>query len=137
MDTLDKARLALTVSGDRHTLDGAWWPYTRVLTDELVRLFAAWPAEAGYISRVVVSPCDWDDSPVTVGVPHRRGRVKIALLPSDTAHQSILIMLDGQRRSLAVVPPGATEQTAAKFFGAFGVPCTLVPDRFDPREVHS
>ena len=119
MDTLDKARLAVTVSADRHTLDGAWWPYSRVLSDELVRLFAAWPVEAGYISRVVVSPSDWDDRPVTVEVPRRRGMVKIALLPTDTAHQLVLIMLDGQRRSLAVIPPGATEQIASKYLGAF------------------
>lgn len=137
MDTLDKARLALRVSADRHTLDGAWWPYSRVLSDELIRLFAAWPAEAGYISRVVVSPRDWDDRPVAVEVPHRRGRVKIALLPSDTARQSVLIMLDGQRRSLVVIPPGATEQTAARFLGAFGVGRALAPDGSDPSLVNN
>jgi hypothetical protein len=128
MDTLDKARLAVTVSADRHILDGAWWPYTRVLGEELIRLFAAWPAAAGYISRVVVSPRDWDDRPTTVDVPHRRGMVKIALLPSETAHQVVLIMLDGQRRSLVVIPPGATEQTAARYLGAFGVRRGLAPD---------
>lgn len=135
MDTLDKARLALTVSADRHTLDGAWWPYSRVLSDELIRLFAAWPVEAGYISRVVVSPPDWDDRPVSVEVPHRRGLVKIALLPSDTAHQLVLIMLDGQRRSLVVIPPGATEETAAKFLGAFGVRRSTALKGSDPSSV--
>lgn len=128
MDTPDKARLALMVSADRHTLDGAWWPYSRELSEELVRLFAAWPAEIGYISRVVVSPRDWDERPTTVEVPHRRGMVKIALLPSDTAHQVVLIMLDGQRRSLVVIPPGASEETAARFMNAFGARRTLVPD---------
>jgi hypothetical protein len=132
MDTLEKARLALTVSADRHTLDGAWWPYSRGLSDELIRLFAAWPAEAGYISRVVVSPRDWDDGPVTVEVPHRRGLVKIALLPADTAHQVVLIMIDGQRRSLAVIPPGAPEQTAAKILGAFGVRLSPASKGTDP-----
>ena len=137
MDTLDKARLALRVSADRHTLDGAWWPYSRGLSDELIRLFAAWPAEAGYISRVVVSPRDWDDGPVTVEVPHRRGLVKIALLPSDTARQLVLIMLDGQRRSLVVIPPSATEETAARFLGAFGVHRALAPDGSDPSSVNA
>ena len=137
MDTLDKARLAVTVSADRHTLDGAWWPYTRVLGDELVHLFAAWPAEAGYISRVVVSPRDWDDRPATVDVPNRRGVVKIALLPSDTAHQAVLIMLDGQRRSLVVVPSAATEQTAARFLGAFGLRRATAPDGPDASLVNT
>ena len=126
MDTLDKARLALKVSADRHTLDGAWWPHSRVLGEELIQLFAAWPVEAGYISRVVVSPRDWDDRPVRVEIPGRRGLVKVGLLPTDTMHQLVLIMLDGQRRSLAVIPPDATEQTVARFLGAFSVssrPC--------------
>ena len=132
MDTLGKARLAVMPSAVRHTLDGAWWPYSRVLSDELIRLFAAWPVEADYISRVVVSPSDWDDRPVTVEIPHRRGLVKIALLPRDTAHQLVLIMLDGQRRSLVVIPSGAPEQTAAKFLGAFGVRRTVAPPRSEP-----
>jgi hypothetical protein len=121
MDTLENARLALHVSADRRTLDGAWWPRSRALSEELIHLFAAWPVDAGYISRVIVSPGDWDDTPVKVEIPHRRGQVKTGLLPMDTTHHLVLIMLDGQRRSLVVIPPGATENTASKFLGAFGV----------------
>ncbi|GAB7006808.1 hypothetical protein JCM18899A_42810 [Nocardioides sp. AN3] len=66
-------------------------------------------------------PGDWDDTPVKVEIPHRRGQVKTGLLPADTTHQLVLIMLDGQRRSLVVIPPGAAENTASKYLGAFGV----------------
>lgn len=121
MDTLEIARLALNVSADRRTLDGAWWPRSRALSEELIHLFAAWPIDAGYISRVIVSPGDWDDTPVKVEIPHRRGQVKTGVLPADTTHQLVLIMLDGQRRSLVVIPPGAAENTASKYLGAFGV----------------
>ena len=120
MDTLDKARLTLRPSADRHTLDGAWWPCTRSLEDELVSLFAAWPRGGGYISRVIVAPGDWDTTPPRVRIPGRRGLVKTDLLPHDTTHHAVLIMLNGERRSLVVIPPDATRATAAKFLGAFG-----------------
>ena len=58
MDTLHKARLALKVSAGRQGLDGAWWPRSRSLSEELVHLFAAWSADAGYVSRVYVAPRD-------------------------------------------------------------------------------
>ncbi|GAA1955840.1 hypothetical protein GCM10009798_13870 [Nocardioides panacihumi] len=132
MDTLDNARLTLNVSADRRTLDGAWWPQSRALSEELVRLFAAWPASAGYISRVIVSPRDWDDTPVKVEIPDRRGQVKTSLLPTDTVHQLVLIMLDGQRRTLVVIPPHATEKTATKFLGAFDVRRHAAPEGSTP-----
>ena len=46
---------------DRSCFDGAWWPRSRTLGDELPRLFAAWPVGAGDISRVYVSAQDWDE----------------------------------------------------------------------------
>lgn len=119
MDTHENARLALKLSPDRRTLDGAWWPRSRVLSEELVQLFAAWPVEAGYISRVMFSSPDWDDRPGVIDIPLRRGRVKTSMLSSDNAHQLVLMMLDGQRRSLVVIPPRAAEETATKFMRAF------------------
>lgn len=121
MDTHDKARLALALSADRHRFDGAWWPRSRALSVELVQLFAAWPADAGYISRVIFCPRDWDDAPATVSIPNRRGRVKTGLLPIDDTHRLVLIMLDGQRRTLAVIPHTAAEGTAAKYLCAFSL----------------
>ena len=121
MDTLDMSRLALDASPDGRTFDGAWWPRSRTLGDELPRLFAAWPVGAGDISRVYVSAQDWDEVPATIAVPHRRGRVKTAPLPTGTAGQLVLIMVGGQRHLLAVVPPDATAETAARSLGAFAV----------------
>jgi hypothetical protein len=120
MDTLDKGRLALKASAGPQGLDGAWWPRSRRLDEELVHLFAAWPVGAGYMSRVYVSPRDWDETPISVAIPNRRGQVKIGLLPVDTANQMVLILIDGQRLSLAVIPPSAPHQTATTFMGTFG-----------------
>jgi hypothetical protein len=89
------------------------------LDDELVHLFATWPVEAGYMSRVYVSPRDWDDIPTSVAIPHRRGRVKIGLLSADGANEMVLIMIDGRRRSLAVIPSSAPARKAASFLGTF------------------
>jgi hypothetical protein len=121
METHDKARLAFAPSADRRTFDGAWWPRSRALSLELVQLFAAWPAEGGYISRVIFCPRDWDDVPGTVPIPNRRGRVKTGLLPIDDTHRLVLMMLDGQRRTLAVIPPSAAEETAMRYLRAFGL----------------
>jgi hypothetical protein len=119
MDTLDKARLALKASAARPGFDGAWWPHSRTLSEELVHLFAAWPVEAGYLSRVYVAPRDWDDAPSSVAIPGRRGRVKIGLLPPDTTHQLVVITIDGQRRALAVIPSSAPSQTVATNLESF------------------
>ena len=134
MGTLDKGRLVLNGSEGRPGLDGAWWPHSRTLDEELVHLFAAWPVAAGYISRVYVSPRDWDDIPVVVAIPNRRGRVKIGLLPADSTHQLVLITIDGQRRSLVVIPASASHQTAARFLGSFGgrlAPAVAAPASVD------
>ncbi len=120
MDALEEQRLALRTPAGRPGPDGAWWPHSRTLSEELVHLFAAWPVEAGYLSRVYISPHDWDDAPVSVAIPNRRGRVKVGLLPADTARLLVLIMIDGQRRSLAVIPSSASAQAAMKFLDTFG-----------------
>lgn len=122
MATLDHARLAVRLTDARHTFDGAWWPHSRSLATELAHLFAGWPVGAGHISRVFVARADWDDQPTTVVIPGRRGAVKIGLLPADTHDQLVLIMLDGQRRSIAVLPPTTTDQVAAHLLRGFGGP---------------
>ena len=120
MTTLDHARLAVRLSDTRQTFDGAWWPHSRSLGTELAQLFAGWPRGAGHISRVFVAAPDWDDHPTTVVIPGRRGAVKIGLLPGGTRDQLVLIMLDGQRRSVVVLPSSATEMAAGRLLRAFG-----------------
>ena len=120
MDTLNIARLTLRRSEDRRTLDGAWWPRSRDLAEELPALFAVWPSKAGYITRAVVAARDWDSTPSKVSIPLRRGQVKTDLLPADTTHHAVLIMLEGASYSLVVIPPTTSPETAAQYLDSFG-----------------
>jgi hypothetical protein len=104
-------RFALRSIPDRRLHDGAWWPESRHLTDQLGQLFALWPASAGRIVRVLYSPPDWDDHPRAVLVPG--GRVKTGCFPQDDTRQLILSMLDGSRRTITVVPPETSAAVAA------------------------
>ena len=122
MTTLEPARLAVRLSEARQTYDAAWWPRSRSLAHELVELHHEWPTEAGHISRVFVSGPDWDDLPPKVAIPGRRGAVRIGSLPTGTHGQLVLIMLDGQRRSVVVLPPGSTDLAAARLMRAFASP---------------
>lgn len=127
MGAHDNARLALKLSADRHQLDGAWWPRSRVLADELPSLLAAWPTDSGYISRVIYTQPDWDDRPTAVPIPNRRGLLKAASFPPDDSHQVVLIMLDGQRRSLVVIQPDASDETAVWYLRHFDPRAGRVP----------
>jgi hypothetical protein len=105
------ARLALRSIQDKGLPDGAWWPNSRVLSDQLGQLFALWPPEEGRIARVLYSPPDWDDHPRSVPIP--RGRVKTGCFPRDDTHQLVLSMLGGDRRTITVIAPDTPAETAA------------------------
>ncbi|WMX46235.1 DUF5994 family protein [Streptomyces roseicoloratus] len=55
-----QARLALTpntaVAG---LLDGAWWPYSRDLADELLPLVEALRDRFGRVTRITANPASW------------------------------------------------------------------------------
>jgi hypothetical protein len=97
------SRFSLRPTFDRRFPDGAWWPESRRLDGELDELFALWPPDRGRIIRVLYSPPDWEDRPRSVAVPGRR--VKTGSFPHDDTHQLTLSMMDGERRSITVIPP--------------------------------
>lgn len=104
-------RLALRKTPGADLPDGAWWPESRILGDQLGKLLALWPPTAGRIARVLYSPPDWDDRPRSVPVP--RGRVKTGCFPRDDTHLLILSMLGGDRSTITVIPPGTPAEVAA------------------------
>jgi hypothetical protein len=103
-------RFALRPVFDRGLPDGAWWPESRRLSEQLGELVALWPPEAGRIMRVLYSPPDWDDHPRSVAVPGRM--IKTGSFPRDDSHQLTLSMRDGHRRSITVIPPDTRTQDA-------------------------
>jgi hypothetical protein len=92
--------------------DGAWWPETRTLSDQLGMLVALWPPEAGRIIRVLYSPPDWDDRPRSVAVGAGR-RIKTGSFPRDDTQQLTVSMMNGDRRTISVIAPNTSPDTAA------------------------
>jgi hypothetical protein len=105
-------RFALRPVLDRELPDGAWWPQSRSLGDQLGDLFELWPADGGRIVRVLYSPPDWDDHPRSVAVSGRR--VKTGSFPHDDTHELTLALLDGQRRTITVIPPETSTNDATE-----------------------
>lgn len=107
--------------------DGAWWPQSRDLSDQLQHLFAAWPDDAGRIARVLYSPPDWDDHPRSVEIPGRR--VKTGYFPGDDTHQLTLSMLDRERRVITVIPSDASAERAREVLDDITRPVTAAVER--------
>lgn len=82
---------------------GAWWPETRSLATQLTHLVDHWPLAEGHISRILYSPPDWDDRPRSVHVTGRN--IKTGSFPRDDTSQVTLVLSDGQRRVIDVIPP--------------------------------
>ncbi|WP_232524691.1 DUF5994 family protein [Nocardioides mangrovicus] len=112
MATTDSSsrRLALRAVRDRRLVDGAWWPSNRRLEEQLDQLFAVWPPERGRVSRVGYSPPDWEDRPRAVMAGGRR--VKTGNFPRDDTHELTLVMSDGRRLRLLVIPPDTSPDHA-------------------------
>ena len=105
------SRLVLRPSSGQTADDGAWWPSSRRLGEQLVGLFSVWPEAKGRIVRVLYSPPDWDDRPRAVAIPGR-GRVKTGSFPHDDRQRLVLTVLNGHRYIVAVIPPDTNEELA-------------------------
>lgn len=112
---LPTARVVFRTSASAHvppSADGAWWPRSRSLADELPGFVDAWPPERGRIHRILYSPPDWDDHPHSVAVAGRR--VKTGSFPRDDTHQLTVTLADRTRRVITVIEPSATAVVATR-----------------------
>jgi hypothetical protein len=115
--SLDSTRLALRpCSANFQGPQGAWWPQNRTLGDQLRYFFDLWPSGEERISRVLYSPPDWDDRPHSVQVSGRR--IKTGSFPRDDTRELTLVMHDGKRRSITVIPPATSRRKAGKLLDA-------------------
>jgi hypothetical protein len=92
-------------------VDGAWWPRSRALADELPPLLDAMTARLGRIDRVTYHLADWP-------APHRRlpfddGVVRLEGFRSQAAGSLTVIGWNRNRLTLRVVAP-ETEPGAAR-----------------------
>lgn len=104
------ATLALRPGPDPQSPHGAWWPHSRSLSDQLTHLVDQWPAVQGRISRILYSQPDWDDRPHSVRVTGRR--MKTGSFPRDDTHEVTLVLHNGQRRRITVIPPQTSHREA-------------------------
>lgn len=104
-------RLALAEAFYSGPLDGAWWPRSRDLQREAPILVDGFPADRGRVSRLLVSPPDWDRTGAHVLA--RRGQVNIGRFPGDDAHVVVLSLGGGTRLRLLVVDASTPADTAA------------------------
>lgn len=115
--SLDSTRLALRPrTANYQGPHGAWWPQNRMLSDQLRYLFNLWPSGEERISRILYSPPDWDDRPHSVQVTGRR--IKTGSFPRDDTHELTLVMHDGKRRFITVIPPATSRRKAGRILDA-------------------
>ncbi|MCX4576471.1 DUF5994 family protein [Streptomyces sp. NBC_01571] len=112
------ARLALkTVSTPRGPLDGAWWPRSRDLPDELSALADVLDPLFGRITRVAVNPTYWPVIPSRV--PVNGHGVRIGWFTTELDPHKILLMSHTTGSwNLLVVPPETGAPAAARLMAA-------------------
>ena len=103
-------RLQLSPTPGRGPLDGAWWPRSRALEDQLADLVDHFPAEAGRVSRALFSRPDWLTRPRKIKVA--RGTLKTGSFPSDDTHLMLLMLSTGRELRLLVIPPDTPRDEA-------------------------
>ncbi|MER7107122.1 DUF5994 family protein [Streptomyces sp. NPDC000229] len=112
------ARLSLTApSRVAGRLDGAWWPRSRDLTQELPALAAALDGPWGRITRVTVNPAQWPVVPRKVPVAGHTVHVGWFRAEQDP-HALLLLSYSVGRWDLLVVPPETGAAAAARLMAA-------------------
>lgn len=106
---------------DRRTadeIDGAWWPQSRDLQVEAADLIDHLPAGTGYVNRLLFSRPDWDDALVdgrgARRIAARRGPVKVGSFPDDDTRTMVLVLADGRRLRLQIIPSSASAAEATE-----------------------
>ncbi|MBX9641838.1 MAG: hypothetical protein K2X97_19585 [Mycobacteriaceae bacterium] len=91
-------------------VDGAWWPRSKNLVDELPELLTAVSEQLGPIVMVGYRHNGWDETPPLVDIGGRT--VELLGFSSDEPTSVILIGEDGHHLTLHVISPDASDQIA-------------------------
>ncbi|MFE9686857.1 DUF5994 family protein [Streptomyces sp. NPDC006285] len=111
------ARLALKpAGGPRALLDGAWWPSSRDLTQELPALADMLDPLWGRITRIAVNPRHWPTVPRRV--PVNGHVVRVGWLSELDPHKIVLLSYTTGRWDLLVIPPQTSASAGARLMAA-------------------
>jgi Family of unknown function (DUF5994) len=109
-------------------IDGAWWPRSRQLVDELPGLVASVFDRLGQVVMVGYHRNGWDATPPLVEIVGRT--IELLGFTSDEPASVIIIGEDGRHITLQVIPPEAGEKAAQRVFSEsqrrteVGIPAT-------------
>ena len=95
--------------------DGAWWPRSRQLVDELPSLVTSVSNRLGQVVLVGYRRNGWDETPALVEIAGHT--VELLGFASDEPASVILISEDGNHITLHVIPPDAPKQVARRALG--------------------
>lgn len=102
--------------GSEH-VDGAWWPRSRCLVDELPDLLTWVSPRLGRVVLIGYSRTGWDEAPASVEIDSHT--IELLSFTNDQPASLIAIGEDGRHLTLHVIAPSADEQTARRAFGEF------------------
>ncbi len=91
-------------------IDGAWWPRSRHLVEELPELVAAVSDRLGQVVMIGYRRNGWDDTPDLVEIGGHT--VELLGFTSDEPASVILIGADGRHLTLHVIRPDTGEEAA-------------------------
>jgi hypothetical protein len=98
-----------TTQAREGTLDGAWWPHSRMIGTELPSLVSALTEHLGPITRVGLDASAWEGLPTRLTIDDRIVHIDSFPVGDDTV---LITRGDGDHFSLLVVPPQATPDAA-------------------------
>ncbi|MFD5300342.1 DUF5994 family protein [Streptomyces mutabilis] len=94
-------------------IDGVWWPHSRDLLTQLPKMLAALPSAWGDITGVTVDAAAWSAAPGRMFVADQVVRLHKAPASPHVPDRVVLLSPGLGRWDLQVIPPNATEETAA------------------------
>ncbi|OBH90476.1 DUF5994 family protein [Mycobacterium sp. E2733] len=108
-------------------VDGAWWPRTTNLADELPDLLTSVSERLGPVVMVGYRRNGWHETPALVQIDGHT--VELLAFTSDEPSSVILIGADGHHLTLHVIRPDAGEEVARQALEQARVPADEVPSR--------
>jgi hypothetical protein len=104
-----RLQLAPNLTGTEH-VDGAWWPQSNRLTDELPRLITELSDRMGQL-RIVGYHCSaWPQTPAQTHIDGQE--IELVGFTGDQPASIILIGRDGRHVALSVIPPDTDPENA-------------------------